>query len=96
MKKVDKMASVLRAIAEDFQNGNDGMCFDICGECKSAADLIEQLDKDLNAHMQYNRNLRIIATNNETRIADYELKILKLQAENERLKVDQVAKERNE
>ncbi len=94
--KVDEVVRVLRAIAEDFKNGNDGVCFDICGECKSAADLIEQLDKDLNAHMQYNRNLRIIATNNETRIAGYELKILKLQAENEQLKVNQVAKEGNE
>lgn len=96
MAIVSEKVKTLRSISADFENGNDGMCFDICGECKTAADLIEQLDKDLNAHMQYNRNLRIIITNYETRIADYELKILKLQAENEQLKENQVVKERDE
>lgn len=31
----------LRAIADDFENGNDGSPFDICGVCREAADLIE-------------------------------------------------------
>ncbi|QNK41835.1 ParB/RepB/Spo0J family partition protein [Caproicibacter fermentans] len=34
----------LRAIATDFEQGNDGSSFDICGVCREAADLIAELE----------------------------------------------------
>jgi hypothetical protein len=46
MSKVDEMVRVLGAITKDFENGNDGTSFDISGECKKAAGMIEQLQAE--------------------------------------------------
>lgn len=41
---VEETVKALRAISQDYENGNGGECFDICGECKNAADQLERLN----------------------------------------------------
>lgn len=45
--KTDKVVKSLRDISKSFENGNDGTSFDICGECKNAADLLEQQQTEI-------------------------------------------------
>ena len=41
---VEDTVKALRAISQDYENGNDGTSFDVCGECKNAADQLERMN----------------------------------------------------